>query len=64
MARAIVSRLLHEPTTRIKRSTGDEDAYLYLHALRELFGLDAGTVPAEEADATVTQLRRADRDQP
>jgi glutamyl-tRNA reductase len=63
MARAIASRLLHEPTTRIKRSVGQEDAYLYLHALRELFGLDSGTAPAEEGDATVTPLRRADRDQ-
>ena len=43
MARAIASRLLHEPTLRLKRSSGEDDAYLYVNALRELFGLDAPT---------------------
>jgi glutamyl-tRNA reductase len=36
MARAVVSRLLHEPTVRLK----DRSSYHYLHAVRELFGLD------------------------
>jgi glutamyl-tRNA reductase len=61
MASAIVSRLLHEPTLRMKRSAEDEDAYVYVHAMRELFGLDAGTSPAEERDASVTPLRRQGR---
>ena len=43
MARAIASRLLHEPTLRLKRSSGEDDAYVYVNALRELFGLDAPT---------------------
>ena len=30
MAKAIVSRLLHEPTLRMRRAAGDEDAYLYV----------------------------------
>jgi glutamyl-tRNA reductase len=63
MAGAIASRLLHEPTLRIKRAAGEEEAYVYLHALRELFGLDAGTAPAEDSDATITPLRRERRDQ-
>jgi glutamyl-tRNA reductase len=63
MAGAIASRLLHEPTLRIKRSADEEEAYVYLHALRELFGLDAGTAPAEDSDATITPLRRERRDQ-
>jgi glutamyl-tRNA reductase len=60
MARAIASRLLHEPTLRMKRSAGGDDAYLYVSALRELFGLDAETEPEEEAQegANVTELRR------
>lgn len=60
MAGAIVSRLLHEPTLRMKRSAGSDDAYLYVSALRELFGLDAETEPeAEPQDgANVTKLRR------
>ena len=45
MAKAIASRLLHEPTLRMKRSAGIEEAYLYVSALRELFGLDADTEP-------------------
>jgi len=59
-ARAIVSRLLHEPTVRMKRSAGSDEAYLYVSALRELFGLDVETEP-EEASADVTDIseRRA-----
>jgi hypothetical protein len=53
--------MLHEPTLRIKRSAEDEDAYVYVHALRELFGLDPETAPAEERDASVTPLRRQGR---
>jgi glutamyl-tRNA reductase len=57
MARAIASRLLHEPTLRIKRSAEDETAYAYVHALRELFGLDAETAPIEGEDAEVRPIR-------
>jgi glutamyl-tRNA reductase len=57
MARAIASRLLHEPTVRIKRSAEDETAYAYVHALRELFGLDAETAPIEGEDAEVRPIR-------
>jgi glutamyl-tRNA reductase len=61
MARAIASRLLHEPTLRLKRSSGVDDAYLYVNALRELFGLDAQTAPLEAEDAEVRPLREARR---
>jgi glutamyl-tRNA reductase len=61
MAKAIASRLLHEPTLRMKRSAGSDDAYLYVSALRELFGLDAAEVePEGEAGGKVTELRRVD----
>jgi glutamyl-tRNA reductase len=59
MAKAIASRLLHEPTLRMKRSAGSDDAYLYVSALRELFGLDAETEPEGEESSNVTELRRA-----
>jgi glutamyl-tRNA reductase len=62
MARAIASRLLHEPTLRMKRSAGTDDAYLFVHALRVLFGLDAETEPESERDASVTPLRRKGRE--
>jgi len=60
MARAIANRLLHEPTVRIKGLADREDAYLQVSALRELFGLDAGTEPeaSEEADVTSLDERR------
>jgi glutamyl-tRNA reductase len=59
MAKAIVSRLLHEPTLRMKRSAGSDEAYVYVSALRELFGLDAETEPeGKAAGDNVTELRR------
>jgi glutamyl-tRNA reductase len=62
MSKAIAARLLHEPTLRMKRSAGSDDAYLYVSALRELFGLDAETEPEGEADgAEVRELRRKDQ---
>jgi glutamyl-tRNA reductase len=61
MAKAIASRLLHEPTLRMKRSAGSDEAYLYVSALRELFGLDVETEPeAEGGSSNVTELRRSD----
>ena len=59
MARAVVSRMLHEPTVRLKGAVGEESAYVYVQALRELFGLDE-PAPALEGDrpaaAAVTEL--------
>jgi glutamyl-tRNA reductase len=59
MARAVVGRMLHEPTLRLKGSAGEDAAYVYVHALRELFGLDEGAPTLEgegPAAAEVTQL--------
>ncbi len=58
MAKAIASRLLHEPTLRVRRSAGSDDAYFHLSALRELFGLDVETEPEGESRGNVTELRR------
>jgi glutamyl-tRNA reductase len=60
MARAITGRLLHEPTVRIRALADREDAYLQVSALRELFGLDAGTEPeaGEGADVASLEERR------
>jgi glutamyl-tRNA reductase len=61
MAKAIASRLLHEPTVRMRRAAGEDDAYNYVSALRELFGLDVGTeVEADAKSDNVTELRRRD----
>ena len=59
MARAVVGRMLHEPTMRLKGSAGEDAAYVHVHALRELFGLDEGapTLAGERpAGAEVTKL--------
>jgi glutamyl-tRNA reductase len=60
-ARAIASRLLHEPTLRLKRAADDAEGYVRIAVLRELFGLDAGSEPLPEAGAEVTDLRDRQR---
>lgn len=50
MAGSIVSRMLHEPTLKLKRGAEGDSAYVYLQALRELFGLDAGVATNVEDD--------------
>ena len=57
MARAVVSRLLHEPTLRLKDTTAESSSYRHVHALRELFGLEAALAPCDETpSAEVTRL--------
>jgi glutamyl-tRNA reductase len=58
MARAVVSRLLHEPTLRLKGSAGEGDSYRFVHALRELFALEPELLgpTAESPGAEVTPL--------
>ncbi|MFL5780164.1 MAG: glutamyl-tRNA reductase, partial [Thermoleophilaceae bacterium] len=55
LARAVANRLLHEPTLRLKGSVGDE-SYAYLQALRELFGIEAGSSAPDVPGAEVTSL--------
>jgi glutamyl-tRNA reductase len=58
MARAVVARMLHEPTLRLKSAVGEDSSYLYVHALRQLFGLDPAAQPSEPPrQAEVTDLR-------
>jgi glutamyl-tRNA reductase len=58
MAKAVASRLLHEPTLRLKESEGDR-AYVYVDALRELFGLEGkGLGEAPSAEVTSLEARR------
>jgi glutamyl-tRNA reductase len=67
MARSVVSRLLHEPTLRLKQSAPEPDgevpseSYLHVQVLRELFGLDGAAPPIEEergAEVTDLESRR------
>jgi len=59
VARSVASRLLHEPTLRLKRNEGDR-AHARLQVLRELFALDEPvSEPSEETGpAEVRELRR------
>jgi len=43
---------------RLRRAAGNDDAYSYVSALRELFGLDVETEPEAEGEGTVTELPR------
>jgi glutamyl-tRNA reductase len=64
MARAVVSRLLHDPTVRLKDSAGESDSYRYVHALRELFALDLAQEPedgSQGAEVTPLAPRRRSR---
>ena len=59
MAKAIASRLLHDPTLRIRNSACSGESYYLASALRELFGLDPETeVEIEAGTDNVTELRR------
>jgi glutamyl-tRNA reductase len=63
MARAVVSRLLHEPTLRLKDTEGDR-AYHYVDALRELFALEGSDAAGgERTSADVASLDEARRKQ-
>ncbi len=49
---SIVNKILHVPTVRMKEVAGRDECYLYVEAVRDLFGLDgAGWAIAEAAPA-------------
>jgi hypothetical protein len=48
--------MLHEPTLRLRGAAGEGVSYRYVHALHELFGLEAALAPLEERAAEVTPL--------
>ena len=58
MTRALVARLLHEPTLRLKAGAEQDGSYVQVAALRELFGLDGSlpTLEDDESGAAVADL--------
>jgi glutamyl-tRNA reductase len=42
LSRALVNKLLHEPTVRIKELAHNDEADIYVSALCDIFGLDTG----------------------
>jgi glutamyl-tRNA reductase len=63
LARAVVSRLLHEPTLRLKDTSGGDASYQYVQALRELFAIEPSPAPGggEAAEVTSLEARRRRR---
>ena len=41
MTSAIVNKMLHGPTNRLKQSVGEDDGVMYIEAARHLYGLDS-----------------------
>lgn len=61
MARAIVQRLLHEPTVRIKELR-DDRVHARMQLVRELFGLEADAdMPASSATDDLAEVRELPR---
>jgi glutamyl-tRNA reductase len=63
VARAVMQRLLHEPTLRLKGGDDEAGGHGRQQLLRELFGLEEGSPPAEAAEpdapsADVRPLKR------
>jgi glutamyl-tRNA reductase len=58
MCRALVARLFHEPTIRLRDGAEDEASYMHVAVMRELFGLDPAAAPLddEQPSAEITQL--------
>jgi glutamyl-tRNA reductase len=57
IARAVMTRLLHEPTLQLK----EHGSHARLELTRELFGLSDAPVADEPAPAEVRELRRRSR---
>ena len=64
LAQAVVNRVLHEPTLRMKEMA-DERVHLRMQVVRELFGLDEVVegVDAQDELANVRELPRRPRRQ-
>ncbi len=57
MSVAIVNKLLHDPIVRLKDRGRQHDARIYVHAVRELFGL--GSVSKDGSEAGRDRQARA-----
>jgi glutamyl-tRNA reductase len=60
VARAVASRLLHEPTVRLKDAPRDR-AHAHMHLLRELFALHDEAPGLEEQPGAAAEVRRLPR---
>ncbi|MCC6456461.1 MAG: glutamyl-tRNA reductase [Caldilineaceae bacterium] len=57
LSRALVNKLLHQPTVRIKELAHDDEADLYASTLCDIFGLDAGLSVVPQSESENAELR-------
>ena len=60
LSQAIVSKMLHGPTTRLRDAAADKDGYTYVESARVLYGLDDGTEKTARARGLRALLRRSE----
>jgi glutamyl-tRNA reductase len=59
MASAIINKLLHEPTTRLRELGGEEDRHRLAGAAAELFGLESSVATRAEGGGAENQVASA-----
>ncbi len=60
---SIVSKMLHEPTSRLKESSAEKDGYVYVDTARRLYGLDVSEVRQSPAGLIKGLLKRGEKAQ-
>lgn len=61
LTEAIVSKMLHGPTMRLRATSTDKDGYELVEAARRLYGLDADEATIRQAHGLKGLLRRVDK---
>jgi len=58
VTRAVLNKLLHEPTVRAREAASSQEGLRHIDSLRYLFGLDLPDRPPVEADAESAEHAR------
>ncbi len=56
VTRAVLNKLLHEPTVRAREATSSQEGLRHIDSLRYLFGLDVPDRPPPDDDATMADV--------
>jgi glutamyl-tRNA reductase len=60
LSQAIVSKVLHGPTTRLREAAAEKDGYSHVEAARMLYGLDDGAEKTARVRGLRSLLRRGE----
>lgn len=60
LTQAIVSKMLHGPTARLREAAGEKDGYAYVESARLLYGLDEGAEKTARVRGLRALLRRGE----